>query len=232
MSQARAAYLASINNQILQAQQIAYANASTIKLGGYAGLTRPVPRGKQTKQVQPHLKPITATLLPDPGQTPVPPPPPPIAPPPPNTPVTGGPYGPYGGSGQAPPPPIPTETETEQNGFEPYPLFSGLRQIGRGLRMFGGNANRSLGKIPTPGGIWTPFFILLFMFFAMIPINGYTRFQWFWLVFLGHATLSLSNQTVKQSTQQTQTQTQTTSTGTTLMPLTSYVASIHTNYGE
>lgn len=63
---------------------------------------------------------------------------------------------------------------------------AGRQALGR-ARQSGYNANRWLANIPTPGGIWVPFWVLFFLWMILIPINGHTRMMWFWLVLNGHA---------------------------------------------
>ena len=53
------------------------------------------------------------------------------------------------------------------------------------------HANKRLANIPTPGGIWVPFWILMFLFFILIPVNGHTRLVWLWLVMTNNAKLPL-----------------------------------------
>lgn len=66
-------------------------------------------------------------------------------------------------------------------------------QLGQSTNRLLQGANRNLGSIPTPGGIWTPFWILVFLFLVMIPINGHTRLNWFWLALLGSASVGVLN---------------------------------------
>lgn len=47
--------------------------------------------------------------------------------------------------------------------------------------------NRWLANVPTPGGVWLPFFLLMFLLLALFPVNGHTRLKWLFLVFLGDA---------------------------------------------
>lgn len=54
----------------------------------------------------------------------------------------------------------------------------------------GKQINRSLGNVPTPGDIWVPFWILIFIFLVLIPVGGHTRLNWLWLVMIGHAELT------------------------------------------
>lgn len=49
------------------------------------------------------------------------------------------------------------------------------------------SVNSWLANIPTPGDVWTPFFILLALFLIIIPVKGHTRLMWLWLVIIGHA---------------------------------------------
>lgn len=59
------------------------------------------------------------------------------------------------------------------------------RGIGRRL----GSANRWASHIPTPGGVWVPFLILMSLFLVLFPVNGHTRVKWLFLVILGQAVL-------------------------------------------
>ena len=45
----------------------------------------------------------------------------------------------------------------------------------------------SVGRIATPGSIWLPIAVLFIFFLLIIPINGYSRFQWLWLAVFGNA---------------------------------------------
>lgn len=62
-----------------------------------------------------------------------------------------------------------------------------VKQTSRGIRNTGVNVNRWLANIPTPGGIWVPFFVLMFLFMVLFPVNGHTRMMWLWLVLTGNA---------------------------------------------
>lgn len=47
--------------------------------------------------------------------------------------------------------------------------------------------NKWLANIPTPGGVWLPFLLLMFFFLALFPVNGHTRLKWLFLVIIGQA---------------------------------------------
>lgn len=78
-------------------------------------------------------------------------------------------------------------------------VAGGMRMVALGLRNYGHQANRRLGAIPTPGDVWTPFFILLFLFLIMIPVKGHTRLMWLWLVIIGHAAIGSPFQSVSSA---------------------------------
>lgn len=65
-----------------------------------------------------------------------------------------------------------------------------FRNVNAVLRAQAKQANRSIGSFPTPGGIWVPFWILLFIFLILIPVNQHTRMSWFWMVITGNADLT------------------------------------------
>lgn len=70
-----------------------------------------------------------------------------------------------------------------------------LRGASLGLNRFGKRLNTRLGRVPTPGGMWVPIVIVLVLWLAIIPVNGHTRMKWLWMVYMGDAALSLTNQT-------------------------------------
>lgn len=69
------------------------------------------------------------------------------------------------------------------------------RNIGNRL----GRANQWAAHIPTPGGVWLPFTILMVLFLILFPINGHTRVKWLFLVILGQAVLPGTQGTAEQA---------------------------------
>ena len=69
-------------------------------------------------------------------------------------------------------------------------MVQGALSFGNGIRQRAKQSNRFLGNIPTPGDVWVPLWILLFIFMILIPVNGHTRLYWLWLVIVGHAELT------------------------------------------
>lgn len=63
----------------------------------------------------------------------------------------------------------------------------GRTKQGVGRRL--GSANKWASHIPTPGGVWVPFLILMTLFLVLFPVNGHTRVKWLFLVILGQAIL-------------------------------------------
>lgn len=59
----------------------------------------------------------------------------------------------------------------------------------RGLSNRLGRANQWASHIPTPGGVWVPFLILMTFFLILFPVNGHVRIKWLFLVIIGQATL-------------------------------------------
>jgi hypothetical protein len=53
----------------------------------------------------------------------------------------------------------------------------------------GYSLNRWLANIPTPGGVFAAFLVLLFIFMLLIQVNGHSRLFWLWLVIIGRAAL-------------------------------------------
>lgn len=56
-----------------------------------------------------------------------------------------------------------------------------------------GSANKWAAHIPTPGGVWLPFLILMALFMILFPNNGHTRLKWLFLVIIGQAALPGTN---------------------------------------
>ena len=121
-----------------------------------------------------------------------------------NKPVTGeetvrlAPYVPSVAPGElAPPPPRSSQNRAQQERRDLTLAQRAQQQrlrfalqaasLGRSVGNFWQSSNRNLGSIPTPGGIWTPFWILVGLFFILIPVNGHTRLNWFWLALIGAA---------------------------------------------
>lgn len=107
-------------------------------------------------------------------------------------------YVPNVAPGEAPPPPPKStqnrasqeqQQQTVQQRLERQRLRFALQagQVGRSTSNFLAGSNRNLGSIPTPGGIWTPFWILIGLYLILIPVNGHTRLNWFWLALIGSA---------------------------------------------
>jgi hypothetical protein len=71
------------------------------------------------------------------------------------------------------------------------------KTIGRGAertKQTGYSLNRWLANIPTPGGVFAAFLVLVFIFMLLIQVNGHSRLFWLWLVIIGRASLP-SNET-------------------------------------
>lgn len=107
--------------------------------------------------------------------------------------------------GVGPPPPPPKEEEGED---EEVDQAERRRQMLKQLQLAAAataqqaransqdtakRVNSWLAHIPTPGDIWTPFFILLFLFLVLIPVKGHSRLMWLWLVIIGHAHIGTPN---------------------------------------
>jgi hypothetical protein len=104
----------------------------------------------------------------------------------------------------APPPPpnsgepgIPDNldiTEENEKNFNISALYGKtaryLNNVRRGARSRGYRLNRWLGGIPTPGGVWVPFWLLIFLWMILIPVNGHTRLRWLWNTFFGFSQLA------------------------------------------
>lgn len=60
------------------------------------------------------------------------------------------------------------------------------------VKVTGGQINKWLANIPTPGTYWTPLIILLSLFLVLFGINGHSRLGWFGLVLTGNAGLPTS----------------------------------------
>lgn len=113
-------------------------------------------------------------------------------------------YVPNVAPGEKPPPPPKEKTkgepetpETARERFDRNRLRLALAgvQLGQSTNRLLQGANRNLGSIPTPGTIWTPFWILVFLFLVLIPVNGHTRLNWFWLALVGSASVGVLNAT-------------------------------------
>lgn len=96
--------------------------------------------------------------------------------------------------------PVEGEVREVGEGEETAPSFSIGKGVKRGwewIKRAGttakNGADRYIGQgirtLPAPGGVVVPFIILLFLFVALIQINGHTRLKWFWLALLGFATV-------------------------------------------
>lgn len=105
-------------------------------------------------------------------------------------------------------------TEAQAKQKDAYSLIS--NKVGNAKRSVGNNLSRSnqwLANIPTPGGIWVPFLILMGLFLVLFPVNGHSRISWLFLVITKNARWTQSNlpnlgifgfeQSVAQSQKQT-----------------------------
>lgn len=170
MSQTRNFAIADIDTQIQQAAAIQAANAGVRTTSQYPTERLFEPEPSTLRLVQPNPY-VDVPLLPlAPGETP---------PPPPNA--------ARDAQRQA-------ERQQRTNGDQTRQILSGVRGglqlVNLALRERGRQLNRRLGGMPTPGDVWTPFFILLALFLLIIPVNGHTRLMWLWLVLLGGAHVS------------------------------------------
>lgn len=71
----------------------------------------------------------------------------------------------------------------------------GMRVAGATTRHLGRRWNQRLARVPTPGGMWVPIVLLLVLWLAIIPENGHTRLRWLWMVYMGDAQVTVSDQT-------------------------------------
>lgn len=103
-----------------------------------------------------------------------------------------------GQAGPPPPPPNAAKQAQQRQQQQQQQQRTNVRQALQGvqtgtqiaaqnLKQQGTALNRFLAAIPTPGDIWTPFFILLILFLIIIPVKGHSRLYWLWLVIVGHA---------------------------------------------
>lgn len=53
-----------------------------------------------------------------------------------------------------------------------------------------GDVGAVMERVSTPGSILLPVAIVILLFLAVIPVNGYPRFAWLWLVITGNAQLA------------------------------------------
>lgn len=83
-----------------------------------------------------------------------------------------------------------TDQAAKQAKIAQQKIGLGILNFANGSKQRAKQINRSLGSIPTPGDVWVPFWILIFMFMVMIPVGGHTRLNWLWMVIIGHAELS------------------------------------------
>ena len=75
-------------------------------------------------------------------------------------------------------------------------LSNSAHNTGVKARRAGYGANRWLANIPTPGGVWLPFGILMTLFLVLFQVNGHTRIAWFALALTNNATLNGINQII------------------------------------
>lgn len=92
--------------------------------------------------------------------------------------------------GTAPPPPASSQNAAQKAADLQRRSIESSRQLLNALKMNASRANQGLANIPTPGDIWVPFWILIFIFFILIPVGGHPRLAWLWLVIIGHAEIS------------------------------------------
>lgn len=105
--------------------------------------------------------------------------------------------------GLAPPPPELDDadpkdtpdslTRTANRGLRQVAL--GLRGAAFGIKGFARRTNQRLARIPTPGDVYVPITILLILFLVLLPVNGHTRLNWLWRVYMGDAQIALTPQT-------------------------------------
>lgn len=105
--------------------------------------------------------------------------------------------------GTAPPPPSLTKSEKKDlSGPERANIVAShaitrtanmLRRSGMAIKTWGARTNRHLAALPTPGDVWTPIILLLFTFLVLIPVNGFSRMQWLWMVLLSDAYISMAS---------------------------------------
>lgn len=94
-----------------------------------------------------------------------------------------------------PPPETPPEPEPE-----PAPAPNKGKAVATAFVRHLGQWDSAVGKgIPTPGGIGWLVFALVFLIFAVVPFNGYSRLQWIWMSLTGAATLPGGGQYTTQS---------------------------------
>lgn len=93
-----------------------------------------------------------------------------------------------------PEPPEPEEQALEDAPSTPRNAAKTLSLLGYGIRGAGSQMGRYTGSLPMPGSIWTPFFLLLFTWIMLIPVNGHTRFGWMWLTLTHNAFIGISGQ--------------------------------------
>ena len=65
--------------------------------------------------------------------------------------------------------------------------YNKLQQGKQGVQRRASTSNKWLANVPTPGGVWLPFGILMFLFLVLFPVAGHTRLKWFFLVLLKQA---------------------------------------------
>lgn len=69
------------------------------------------------------------------------------------------------------------------------------------LKGLGQNALKALSAARRPGGLFLPIALLLLFFLVLIPINGYSRLAWLWLVLLGDASITGESTSIIQREQ-------------------------------
>lgn len=62
------------------------------------------------------------------------------------------------------------------------------------------DVGRDLERVSTPGSILLPVAILILLYLAVIPVNGYPRLAWLWFVITGNAALSGTGAGIAQGT--------------------------------
>ncbi|SRR5258708_10375073 len=60
----------------------------------------------------------------------------------------------------------------------------------RSTKDFASSGWDQLGAIATPGSIWLPVTILLVFFFVVFPVNGHSRFEWWFMAMTGQAEIT------------------------------------------
>lgn len=176
MSATRDLSMADINTQLQQAQAFAYSPTAPLP-----------PSGERTTSQYPTER--QATVLPSEPPTQI------------QNPYTLAPYVPGVAPGElAPPPPKSSQKAAQQQRtiaenlrLQRIRIAMQAGQVSRSLDNLFQTQNRNLGSIPTPGGIWIPFWILVGLYLILIPVNGHPRLNWLWLAIIGTASVGVAN---------------------------------------